>query len=104
MFVVGGSRAEDGIFSERDSIEQSDVFGVKAMEDAEDHNPYPTDPITEYLRHLAEEYGAEHIKVLQENMTDEYDPWGTRVQCGDWSWLGYSINPAELDRLAGDER
>ncbi len=106
MFVTGGARAEEGYCSEHESIGQRDVFGKTTMNDAEDYGPDLTDPFTEYLRHLVKQYGADHVNVFRENMTEEYDPydpWITTVLCSDWSRLGYSINSAELGHLAGDD-
>ena len=106
LFVVGGGRAKEGVGAEWESLEQRDVFGEKVMECAADDmgvDPEPTDPFTEYLRHLARQFGTERINVLQERMTDEIDLWGTSAQCGAWSSLSYSINPEELDRLTGGD-
>ena len=110
LFVIGGGRAEEGVYAERESIEQRDVFGEKVMEYAADDmvtDPEPTDPFTEYLRHLAKQSGSEFIRILPEATKiedfDEHDDWMTTNQFAHSS-VYYSINPAELDRLAGDGR
>ncbi len=103
MFVVDGAIAEDGLIAEQDSILEGDIFGEATMEIAADFDPDPTDPFTEYLRHLADEFDAEHINVIQEYLDDEFDLWGTSIRMSDWSSLGFSIDPEELEWLVGDD-
>ena len=102
LLVIAAGRAEEALGHERESIEQRDIFGERVFEFAENEWADPADPFTRYLQHLAKQSGSELIRILPEE-TDGHDDWMTTSHLAQSS-IHYSIDPAELDRLAGDSR
>ena len=109
LLMIAAGKAMDALDCEQESIEQRDIFGERVFELAEERwaDPYPADPFTRYLQRLAEESGSELIRILPEARSrddfDKHDDWMTSSQFAHSS-VYYSIDPAELDRLAGDGR
>ncbi|MCY4459384.1 MAG: helix-turn-helix transcriptional regulator [Albidovulum sp.] len=109
LFVIGAARAEEGMDVELESIKERDLFGERVMDyvvEQQWREPDPIDPFTKYLMHLAEQSGAEFIRILPESTEEEdfdkLDQWMTISQFSRSS-ISYSIDAAELDRLAGGD-
>ncbi len=106
---IKSSEANGAMDVEEESLMKRDIFGKQPIQHAEEIGFDPgSSPFVKYLCNFAIETGSEFIKVMpdpgegdQEFAEIEYDCWMTSINLPQ-TFVCYSLNAAELDRLTGN--